>query len=370
MAADVPYKRPEPSEAQVVVSGPGRGRLARELAQLAHYCRSHGMQLIPEFYPGLVLDSGTAKYTFHRTEPQGLAVTRLWVFLVSMEEPGPSATPADVTVTLPTGTTADLTPTLLSGVNIGGHVNIVREDLTAPLKSTSQVDLTVTYQRTSGTADVTIESVACFEMPRGVLSLDATDEGIDLETCRPGQPVYDDDHQSLGAVAEVLANTWPRRTLWEQSFPELEVDSGSWTDLFELAVPVIPHKRGRTSTDLPCKWDVRVRAADGTTAGEVRITTTRQALTDTLTLSTGSTSAAWLGPGDITIDCEDVDTIDGLQGSSNWEKVQIAVRRTAGSGVIYVSAVAVWEPDDTEAYLLLEDGAFVLLEDGSYIGLE
>lgn len=341
MAANVQYKRPEPYESQVVVSAPGRGRLARELGALANYVRGKGMQVVPAHRPGIYLSSTTPVSAYFRTEPSGFAIARLWVVVAHQEEITGGIVGAELQLTFPNATTAIFAPDVLTGLATLAPRFFI-EELSA--KSYAQEDFAIEFQRKSGTSAVTIESLACFEMPRAVLALDSVDEGVDLETVRSGQAIYDGANESLGAVAESLSNSWARRTLFAQSFPELEVDSGSWTDLFTLAPTVVPHKTGRADTELVCRWDVRVRAGDGSTGGEVRITSGVDGNTDTLTLAVGATSDAWLGPGSITLRCEDVDTIDGLPGSSTWETVQVAVRRTAGTAPIYVTATAVWEP--------------------------
>lgn len=367
MAADVVIRRPEPPETGVVVAAPGRGRLARELAQINNHIRGHGMHIVPAHYPGLYLTSSTPAALHYRMEPQGHAVHRLWAIVAHQEEPGGGIVAAQLQVTFPSGETTTFPPDVLTGLALQAP-RLFLETLSA--KSDSLTSLEVWFERKSGTSAVTIETVSCFDLPRATLTLDLQDQGVDLETCRAGQAVFDGPNHSLGGVAEALQRAWPRRTLFEQSFPAIEIDSGSWTDLFSFPVPTTPHKTGRTDTDLVCRWDVRMYAGDGSTAGEARITSGVAANTDTLTIAAGTTSGAWLGPGEITLACEDVDADDGLQGSSVQETIQVAVRRTAGTAPLYVTAAEVWEPDTFPGYLLTEEGGYLLLEDGGRIQLE
>ena len=369
MSSAVPYKRTEPTLADVIVGAPTRAKTWREAVQLYHWLRAHGMQIIPASYPGLYLSDGTPASLYYRFQPSGVAIARMWSIVLHQDQPGGGTAPSRVEVTFPNSDTAVYYPTVFVG-RTRAPARLYVEDLTLADKSTEIDSLELAFERKSGGTNVTVESVSCVEVPRAIINETPTDLGVELESIRPGQAIYDIDYRSLGGLTAHAIQTWPRRSLLQQSFPELEVDSASFQGLFQLPHPVLPHKELRADTTYTAKWNVRVRTADGSTGGEVRITSGRNANTDTLTIPTGQTTAAWLTDGDIELDCEDPSAVDGLPGSSDFETVEFAVRRTAGSGVIYVSAVAVWEPDATEGFHLMEDGNYMLQEDGSRMKLE
>lgn len=348
MSASVPFKRTEPAISDIIVSGPGRGRTWREATSLYHWIRAHGMQIIPAHYPGIYLTTATPQSVYYRMAPQGQAIARMWVIVLRQEEPSGAAAAAEVQVNFPSGAVATYRPTVLTGLALDAP-RIFYEPLALADKTSVRTDLALSFERKTGSTAVTVECVSCFEVPRAVLTQDASDLGIDLETLRPGQPVFDIANESFAALVRNLAATWPRRSLLQQSFPEIEVDSSSWTDLFVLPIPVLPHKGQRNDSTLACKWDIRARVEDGTTNGELRITTGRSANQRTLPIGLGETAHAWLGEDDITLDAETTAVDDGLPGASDFETVQFAGRRTAGSGRLFIQSVAVWEPDVTAA---------------------
>lgn len=364
MSAELPLARPEPAMTEVVVGAPVRGRLGRELAHMLHWCRGHGMNVIPLHRPGIQV-AGSAQTLRYRVEPQGHAISRLWVIYASQPEAFTGGTtPCTLSVTLPNGTAYTIAPDVVIGLGGLEPRFLLREDLTA--KSDAEQELAITFTRTAGTATATILAVGCWELPRTQLTLDSYDRGVDIETCQAGQPLYDSINASLGALAEHWPRTWPRRSLVQWSGPWLEVNSGSYVDLLELAEPVFPHKALRDDTTLSCKWTVYYKT-DAGTAGDIRITTGIDGNTDTITLAE-ETSGAWATASTINIRCDDPTTADGTPGA--WETVQWAVRRTSGAGVIYVSARALWEPVTVSSYLMTEDGFYLLQEDGSRIVLE
>lgn len=369
MSAELPLARPEPAIGEVVVGAPVRGRLARELAHLVNWTRGHGQQLIPAHSPRLIVQNGTPQTLRYRVEPAGMAIARVWAFALSQPEAfSGGTTPCRLQITTPDGTNHDAHPVTSiggSGGDVGAEM-IVIEDLSA--KSDLLQTLEVAIEIKAGTASATIESVACWELPRAILTLDTWDRGVDLETCRAGQPIYDGEGYSLGAISRGLYYTQPRRHLIEWSGPWCEIASGSWVDLTELVEPCIPRKILRADTTTRCRWTVYYKTDSGT-AGEVRVTSGIDATVETATLADTSGSGTMLAEQTIDLRCEDPTTVDGLPGGA-WETVQFAVRRTSGAGTIYVAARYVWEPDDVPGFLLAEDGSYLLLEDGSRIVLE
>lgn len=360
MSAELPLYRPEPSLTEIVVGAPVRGRLARELAHLLHWCNAHGMQVIPAHCP-LVAFNGTTTLRY-RMAPQGRAITRVWVVLLSQPEAfSGGTTPARVEMQAPDSVVHTITPDTVTSVTLA-HT-MVREDLTA--KSEAEQVLTLTFSYKAGTALATIESVACWELPRAILTQDTYDRGVDLETCQAGQPIYDSIGKSLGAITRNLAYSWPRRSLIQYSGYWMLFSAGTFTDFTPLAEPCLPHKTLRADTTLTCKWAIYVKTAAATT-GEVRVTTGIDGTTATETIAT-DTSGGWI-TGTIALRCDDPTTSDGLP-AGGWETIMFAVRVTAGTN-ISVGSYCVWEPVTVESFLLLEDGSYLLQEDGNRVKLE
>lgn len=346
MSAPVPWKRSEPPISEVQVSAPVRAQTWRELGSILHWIRAHGMHVVPAHSPQLYLTSnGVSEVLHYRVKPQGLAITRVWAIQCRQED-WTGGTASSVEITLPSGQTATTSPVLHTGFATGGHVLTLREDLAA--KSAAQVDLDLTFEKKSGTTSVWVESVTCYELPRAVLTLGPTDEGVDFETLRPGATIFDSTNRSVGAVAELLAGSQPRRSLWQQAFPDLVSDPGAaanptaWVDLLPLPVPILPSRDGVADSTHTIAWDVYAAVSAAPTTFEVRITTTINAVTDAITIA-GVTSPAWHGPGSVAPDCEDPTTSDGLP-LGGLEGAQVAVRRTAGAGSIAVGSLAAWEP--------------------------
>jgi hypothetical protein len=318
------------------------------------------MQIIPAHRPGVRV-AGTPVTLRYRTEPQGHALSRLWAISFWQGEP---AYAGQLVVTLPSGATAALIPVTLRGFT-RERLALIREDLT--LKSDAEGTIPILLTNNFPATPARILSVACWEMPRTQLTLDSYDRGVDVETCQAGQPIYDSINQSLGAIAEHWARTWPRRTHIQWSGPSLSQNGSSFVDLFTLSIPVLPHKTYQDSTTLECKWGVWY-STDAGVAGEARITTDIDGNSDTIVLPE-DTNGAFVS-GTITARCGDPSRPDGLVSGGSWEGVQVAIRTTSGAGSVHIDSVMMWEPVTVLSYLMTEDGDYLLQEDGSRIVIE
>lgn len=346
MAAIVPSKRTNPRFGEIQIGAAVRARAWRDLAMCLHWVRAHGMHLVPQTSPHLQLSSGSKTLRF-RVHPSGRAIQRIWqVTLRSEPFSGESPFPTEVDVTFPDSQTVRYYPetyTLLA--NSVGFLNrrIYIEELSA--KSSSLTELTLVFAHVRG-VPAWIESVSCFEAPRAVLTQDSTDRGVDLQTLVPGQAIFDGNtpFRSVAAVATGWVNTEPRRSLAQLYFDTAAVNSGSYTDIFELPVPIMPRKDLITSTGKTITWDVYARTTDGSTNGDIRISTTTGAANATLTIN-GSTTFSWRGTSTVAAGQEDLGDYDhaGLIGGTDFEFFQIAMRVTAGGGSIEIQAVSVWE---------------------------
>lgn len=335
-SARVPWKRTAPQLDDIQVGAPVRGRTWREMALLLHWVRAHGQQVVPAHCPAVTIAPSNSHTLTYKFKPGGLAIARVWFIVLRSENP-PGAAIADVT--FPGGSTVTFSPPVETGLGDGGR-RIFVEELAG--KSSAETTAQITVAHAGAGADIYIDTVCCFELPRATLTLDATDYGLDVETLRPGQPIYDSTHRSAGALAAPVASTWPRRHLFSQAFSPLEVNTGVWTDLHALPIRIVPKKVGRSDTTFEITWDVLARATDGSTGGEVRITSLIDGTTKTVTVPTGSTTFAWRGTSTLEVRCEDLGEPDGLPGGS-WEGVTFDCRRTAGTGGIQVAGWQGWE---------------------------
>ena len=336
MAASVPYSRTNPHRASIVASESTRSRLFRDSGLLLHWVRAHGLQLIPAHRPAVELaptESATLRYRVH---PSGRAIARVWVLGLRQE----TATGSDQSVLLDVSfpdsvvTMAPASVTAFGGI-ISQRVYV--EELTA--KSGAAEDVELFVEHTTGTLDAYIETVACFEVPRALLTLDENDRGVDLETVRPGAPMYAGEEASVLGLVTGWGDTRVQRTLWSQAWPQIETTSGSFVDCFDLAVPVLPARRFASVSTALVEWWAYGSASNGTTAGEVRLASASGG-TSTVSMPTGSASGAWLARGVIELDCERLSDSEGLP-SGGQEMVQLAFRRTAGAGSVRLQGIHV-----------------------------
>lgn len=347
MAAPVPYKRTQTRIGDILVGEPVRAQTWRELGMLLHWLRGHGSHIIPAHYPGLVINATSTPETLNfRIEPQGLSIERVWVIQTRQGEWTGAGVPAFLKITLPGGSTVTIGPPDRTGATFREIAIVLFETIA---KSDSIANIALTFERVSGDVDVTIESVCAFDLPRAVLTLDGTDLGVDFETLRPGAAIFDSTNLSLGAVVENLADrkTAPRRHLWMQSTSPLESDPGgagnptAWVDLFALDIPILPRKVSTTDTTFVCDWNLYWHVSAGGTNFQARITTGNGPNIDVIQIA-GVTSPTWGSDGAIELDAEDPGEDDGVPGGG-LETVQIAVRRTAGTGKVTVYTTEVWE---------------------------
>ncbi|MEQ9073061.1 MAG: hypothetical protein RLP09_04340 [Sandaracinaceae bacterium] len=340
MSASVPWKRTSPRYDEVQVGKAIRGRLWREAALLLHWARGHGMHIVPAHSPGISVGAGGSETLRYRVHPQGLAIARIWNIVIRLTDDGTNVI-GRPRVTLPSGIggTSSVFGTLNPANTAFGASFIAVENL--PAKSTAVLtDLELQIDHVHGTTPFWIESVSALELPRAVLSADATDLGVDLESLFPGRPMYDAPYQSAGGIARGWAVTQPRRSLVQQWFSPVEITSGAWTDVFTLPHLVVPRKDRRNDTTQVLTWDCWA-GAEASTKGEFRIVTGIDGNTDTLSVATGA-APGFLGTSTVEARCEDLSEPDGLPGGVD-ESVTLQGRVTAGAGAISVQSFNVWE---------------------------
>lgn len=335
MAARVPALRPEPLESYVRVGEPVTSFTWQALGSLANYLRGTGSELVPAYCPAYTISSGSTAVFNFRVKPRGAAIQRVWC--VSMRGANGLAY-AEIKAPASTGTLLTVYP---APTIDGNSPAIYVENLAAK----SSTEAAITLEIKANTANITVDSIACYEQTRPILTLDSTDYGCDLETLRPRDPIYYRANRSWRGVADGLAQCDPRRVgLFQWAVPEAGAytrTTASYLDIFTHAVPILTRKLGTSATTGSVKWAAYAKVAGGA-GGQVRVTTTQSAVSDSVTVA--GTSYAWTTARSITIHCDDMDSADGRQTAATpvWDRINFALQ---GDGVnaLSVAALSVWD---------------------------
>lgn len=320
------------------IGRPVRATTQYDLARLMHWVRGRGRSLVPQHVVRQTFASGSLSFRY-RTHPSGSAIARVWVIDVRQDPIAfaGGAPYAEFTVQAGAGPTS-------AAERRSGRVSDVVPYVyieTPATKTAALTDLVLTIARIAGT--VAVESIGCWELPRGALTADATDLGIHLDSLFPRDEIFEGDNLGTRAIVKTLAGTPGRRVgLWSWFGPEASTASTGFVDVFELPIPLIPRKDRPSDTTLSCTWDVYARVTNGTTSGEFRLAIGSGGSSAVLSVPLGATTHAWRGTGLVTLKCEDLSSVNGMRGGS-YETVQLQMRRTAGAGSVAVQGCDVWE---------------------------
>lgn len=335
MAARVLPRRPEPTESVIRVGEPVSSGTWQSLGALANYLRGTGAELVPAYCPAYTISSGaTAVFNF-RVKPRGAAIQRIWCVLLKGAS---GAAYAEIKAPASTGTL--LTAYAPPSTDVRTQIVYV-ENLAA--KSSAEGAITLEIKANGG--NVTVDSIACYEQTRPILTLDSTDYGCDLETLRPRDPIYYRANRSWRGVADGLAQCDPRTVgLFQWAVPEAGAytrTTASYLNIFTHAVPIIARKLGTTAVTGSVKWAAYAKVAGGA-GGQIRVTTTESGVSDSVTVS--GTSFAWTTARAIAIDCTDMDSADGRQTAASpaWDRINFALQGD-GTNALSVAALSVWD---------------------------
>lgn len=298
-----------------------------ELALLANYVRGRGSMLIPNHSPMVLCASaGTATQTLRwRTQPSGLAVTRVW----AVEIAGAAVT-NEGTVSINGGPSKAITPKLVTGPDS------TFEFLETATKTTATTELTLTATATRGA--FRISKVACWELPRAQLTENATDLGVALNSLDYNRPIMALPNNGVMGLARSIAASNGRRVGIVSWAGRVRVFDDVYTPIFTFPIRIVPPKMD-LSTLRTLQWDVYASADSGAT-GQARVVTST--LSTSSPLAINSTSLAWRGPGAHNFLCEDLTQIDGLP-SGLYETVQLEVRSTVNGIFVNVESFVVWD---------------------------
>lgn len=197
--------------------------------------------------------------------------------------------------------------------------------------------------------DITVESIAVYEVPRARIEQTALAGGVDTVALAAGQPIT---AASVDALRDATDDdTFGARTLAFHAVPYSD-GSGTITTYATSStsatyaavrggngVPALARKKRTTDTTRTVK--ARCFAwISGTATGEFRVTSSKHGSSSAITI-TGA--PAWSSEiADLVVDCEDMTDAVGLQGGA-FDELTCEVRRASGTGTVYVAGWIVYE---------------------------
>lgn len=303
----------------------------QDAAQAINYVRARGGVLIPAMQLNYTVTAGTSATFRFRIAPGTLSKAACW--LIALKSASSVAQIASVQV--PSGATSinQIAPTLYAVGSTGIYYDTA-------ISGTSYAERELTFVVTAPVAGAVIVSwAACYEAPRPFLALNATENGVDLQSILPAQPILDDTGRSYGeigrAVSDALANDSRRCGFFHWFSPTgLSSTSTSYTSPIR-SFPILNRKLFYAETQRNMRF--RVYASATTNTGNVRLTSSKGG-TSTVTISVGA--AAWYpaiagAAATLSVDSEDLSTADGLQGGTyNTVTPEIKIN-TAGTITLY-----------------------------------
>lgn len=333
--ARVPLVPVTPGADLVKVGWAVDGRTHQALAAGVNNLLGRGGQLIPPFGVRDAIAPGATLELEFKIWPRLQAWRRLWCVWMHRAESG-------------IGGQVTVTPGSASAIEV--EVSAPRTQ--APFmfiealgaRTAVETTTTITIDNDAATGDVYVETVGCVEIPRPSLPADATDYGVEIETCRMGAPIFDGVGASYGGLLDSLvqAETTARRNglfHWSVDVDSALVFTTSSTSpvaLFAVDPLMLARKRYRTSTTGVVSWEIYARASNGTTSGRVDFSAASGAGMS-INIPLGTTAWTWFG-NTLAVDCEDLTDPAGLQGSA-FDSVAVEALRTAGAGSISIAAV-------------------------------
>ena len=322
---------------QIQNGAPVRGITWAAVARAINYANGSARTLIPHHSSWGVVDDesdtwGPVKF---KVFPSYQATHRLWVATV---EPVTQVDPPPTVIefTDPSGGVATWRTSGTAGPAAPRTFEHVE---TVTSRTTAETELSVSVALT-GDTDGWI-SLACFELPRPQLAIDANDLGLELGSFQGGHWIYDATGRSLGALPEALAGALSRgrRTLFQWAVPAtnagaFQTSSTSYVDVCGDFYPEVLERFLYSGETAPtCTARVLAWVSGGT--GDVSITTGA----GSVSTSVSATTPTWhtLSPA---VNAEDMSTADGRRGGSA-DTVRVQARKNT-SGTIYVASVGLF----------------------------
>lgn len=361
MATNVPIFPPKPDGTAprtvgIATAAPVRGtKQWVSMGKLANYVGGRGSTLVATNNPRatIPLDGNTHTFRYYVWQSAQTA-RRIWVVWLEWDTAGAGYIDFtnNPTISL-NGATADevrVTWGADDGAFYAGFVPVILvEDITSPSGGEQEVTIAITNVVGSQT-DIAVRGIACYEMPRPEIEQGTTEYGVDWSTSLPGQPIQEQTAastlgQSVGGVRAFVANRLDeagrRCALFHWAVDTSQAFTGAGTAMFdnEDEMPLLARNRLPTDTTRTVTAAVYVRASDGTTDGNIVLTTTGSG--NSVSLPVSGTSWGWV-TGTLDVDAEDLSASDGRR-SSRFDQIDVVLARANGTGTLQVAGISIGE---------------------------
>ncbi len=350
MAAPVPSKRTVAPFSEIVAGAAVSSRVLTPCNDLLAWCMGRGAQLIPHFRPRQVTLVANDTHTYRFVCQQRFSsMRRVWVVIARCATGGTDVSLGEITA----GAMAPREFAAFSDIN--SHNAVVIEE-NGVAQSSDEQELTLTIEATIG--DIIVESIACYEAPRAVLTPGTNDLSLHRESLMSGVPLYDDalEESSIAVLAQGVNGVWDstRRVGMMQwacdatTTNALPVTATSYANLFALPQKFLGRRKYLDDTVTTLGVRVLVRTDVTGTTGTLRFVTSNSASTETISIPSASHSSfAWVpstatDPMFLAVDAEDQDGVSGgLRGGTDDELTISG--QTGGTGTIYVAGISITE---------------------------
>lgn len=307
-------------------------------AQYANHLLGRGGALIPHAMVAQTLTGGATETLRFKVFPRYACRRRLW--FSTYQGASKAAVAGTVTFTDPSAGTSVARFSIAAN---GSYVHVHVEDVAAP--SASETAIAPTWALAASPTGVPVLlHVACYEIPRTELALDANEYGVDLTSCYAGRPIYTTTGKGIGAVSTAVqqAQTVAQRAgafhFARDTGEALSTTAAAYTPVF--LADSVPVHLGRKLYTTSTVRTLQVRAycrAGATTVGKLRFTMTSG---DSVVLDiTSGMAAAWL-TGELDVDCEDLSVSDGRR-SARDDKCTIDWYRVSGANSVYIESISI-----------------------------
>lgn len=300
-----------------------------DTAQVLNMARGYGAVLVAPHFIGESIPTQTTYVYRYRATPTLTDSVLVWI--VNCYSAAPSV---------------QFTPTYSTAVQTGipstfGQLPVYVQDNVA---SQPLIDTEYTLSITTGSGSTCfVQSIALVEMPRTDLS--ASEGGVDLNTLRAGDPVYDAAGASYTAIGASVGGvmTVARRVSqvhWFRVNPFVRTAT-SLSPWFSSSLPAL-NRRGLVG-QLTRTVSIRIYAEALVQPGEVRVMDGLSGTFVNIPVPVGA--YAWTTLAQQAIDCESGGTVNGLQGGL-FDTLGISARTTVAGGTINVRGVSIWESEN------------------------
>lgn len=300
-----------------------------DTAQVLNMARGFGSVLVAPHFIGEAIPTQTT-YTYrYRATPTLPDSVLVWI--VNCYSAAPSV---------------QFTPTYSAAVQIGvpGTFGQLPVYVLDSVVSQPLIDTEYTIAITTGSGSTClVQSIALVEMPRTALT--SSEGGVDINTLRIGDPIYDTTGASYTAIGASVGTvmTAARRVSqanWFRVNP-FTVTSTGFVNQSSVNRPALTR---RTLSSLATRTvTVRVYADALVSPGEVQITGVKATSFATFTIPVAA--ASWSAAQQISIDTEEGGTVNGLRGGT-FDTIQVTARTTVGGGTVRLYGFSIWESEN------------------------